>query len=290
MIPNRLQKKSAHCHNCVNIHAIRNETDQRVHANRNGNEQVNGHPPEQEVQINRPENENIIQENGNDQVDDALSPDQILNNLILKWKSKVHIISRIPKGARNNVAEALNTLLREALEHTNLQSWSKLIGFSFAALRKPAKSKKDNPLQPSLATQIKNQTNTYMRTAVIPEVINIKKPQSKKFNTTELKARQLKRRVSAKFAEGDVRGAVRITASNLDLADFSEDTLNKLREKHPPSPPDINLPEVPENNIHTPFICTKEEIKNAIRSFAPGSAAGPDGIRPGHLKDLIAHN
>ena len=32
---------------------------------------------------------------------------------------------------------------------------------------------------------------------------------------------------------------------------------------------------------------SEEEIINVIRSFPNGSAGGPDGLRPQHLKDMI---
>ena len=36
-----------------------------------------------------------------------------------------------------------------------------------------------------------------------------------------------------------------------------------------------------------PFLkCSKKEVPNAIRSFKPGLAGGPDGLLPQHLKDL----
>ena len=35
-------------------------------------------------------------------------------------------------------------------------------------------------------------------------------------------------------------------------------------------------------------LVTEGEIAQAIKSFPNGSAGGPDGLRPQHLKDLIA--
>ena len=36
------------------------------------------------------------------------------------------------------------------------------------------------------------------------------------------------------------------------------------------------------------MICTRDDIKKAIKSFRNGAGAGPDGLRPGHLKQLTA--
>ena len=44
------------------------------------------------------------------------------------------------------------------------------------------------------------------------------------------------------------------------------------------------LPSPPED-LGNPAI-SEEEVRRALNSFRPGSAGGPDGIRPGHLRSL----
>ena len=94
------------------------------------------------------------------------------------------------------------------------------------------------------------------------------------------------RRVAAKFVHGDVGGAVRVLASAEGLAPYNSDTLAALREKHPPAPGDLALPSPPED-LGNPAI-SEEEVRRALNSFRPGSAGGPDGIRPGHLRSLTS--
>ena len=36
------------------------------------------------------------------------------------------------------------------------------------------------------------------------------------------------------------------------------------------------------------YVAQEEDIKKALASFRPGSASGPDGLRPGHLQTLIS--
>ena len=55
-------------------------------------------------------------------------------------------------------------------------------------------------------------------------------------------------RVEAKLADGDVTGAVRLASSNDTLAPFDGETLSGLRSKHPPSPPDLEFPEQPDDS------------------------------------------
>jgi hypothetical protein len=96
----------------------------------------------------------------------------------------------------------------------------------------------------------------------------------------------LANRVSNKLEEGDFKGAARIASSDESFAAVNEATLKKLREKHPPAYTDSVYPQfqVPQATVEI----TPSVIKRAIYSFPTGSAAGPDGLRPQHLKDLIS--
>jgi hypothetical protein len=93
------------------------------------------------------------------------------------------------------------------------------------------------------------------------------------------------RRASAKLQEGDIRGAARCLSSEDKgyLTRPSAATRNALLEKHPPQPVDRRIAPVPSVQ---PMTVTAMNVKLAIRSFAPGSAGGRDGLRPQHLKDM----
>ena len=59
----------------------------------------------------------------------------------------------------------------------------------------------------------------------------------------------LKRRVAAKFADGDVSGAVRELASADGLAPQDGDKLRALKEKHPSAPENLSLPDPPDGSV-----------------------------------------
>ena len=59
-----------------------------------------------------------------------------------------------------------------------------------------------------------------------------------------------------------------------------------LRALHPSPPDDRRTP--PLTSGATALQVTRLEVKAAITSFPQGSAAGPDGVRPQHFKDLLA--
>ena len=96
---------------------------------------------------------------------------------------------------------------------------------------------------------------------------------------------EVARRATAKLEEGDVRGALRVLSSGDTLAPRNEETVARLRALHPSMPPDRRAPPTPSvAALHA----TQLDIKAAITSFPQGSAGGPDGLRPQHLKDLLA--
>ena len=96
----------------------------------------------------------------------------------------------------------------------------------------------------------------------------------------------LKNRVDAKFAENDLRVAIRELSSDDTLAPDNSETLQQLKDRHPAAPVGSSMPQAPENEEnHIP--ASVDSVKLAILSFPAGSAGGPDGLKPGHLKHLI---
>ena len=99
----------------------------------------------------------------------------------------------------------------------------------------------------------------------------------------------LRRRISEKLEDGDVRGAIRLASSDDTIAPHDETTLAALRLKHPPRriiSGDESLFISNENDTHLPLSVMERDIVDSIKSFPAGSAGGIDGLRPQHLKDL----
>ena len=71
------------------------------------------------------------------------------------------------------------------------------------------------------------------------------------------------------------------------MAPFSETTFSQLEELHPSQSEDFTLPPPPDDNapqFHATY--TEEPVKAEIKKLPSSSAAGPDGLRPTHLKAL----
>ena len=181
------------------------------------------------------------------------------------------------------MADALQRLLREALNGGNELAWGRLMSFSYWGLRCPGGS--GSGRQVSLATSVKQQVSHFLQLTDLPSVIV---SPSVRLRAGTRGEDALRRRVAAKFAEGDVRGAVRELSSADGIAPQGAETLEALKEKHPPAPENLSLPGPPDGSF-VPVIATEDDVRKAILSFRAGSSGGPDGIRPGHLRTLIGH-
>ena len=84
---------------------------------------------------------------------------------------------------------------------------------------------------------------------------------------------------------GDFKAAVPLACCEDSIADRSDATFTALKEKHPPPHPDSSIPSPPGRSV--PLLTVSvEDVDQAIKSFTNGSAGGPDGLRPQHLKDM----
>jgi len=91
-------------------------------------------------------------------------------------------------------------------------------------------------------------------------------------------------RVSAKIEDGDVRGAMRLAASDDMIATYCQETIDELVSKHLRA---VAPPQYTATNVHEPLKLFEPVITAAIKGFPAGSAGGLDGLSPQHLKDMI---
>jgi len=94
--------------------------------------------------------------------------------------------------------------------------------------------------------------------------------------------------VTSKLEEGNFKAAIRLVYSDDRPAINSAKTLHSLGANYPCSTPDRRPPCNPESARFEALRISSKDIVDAIRSFPAGSAGGPDGVTPQHLKDLLA--
>ena len=105
-------------------------------------------------------------------------------------------------------------------------------------------------------------------------------------NGDELRAKL----ATAKIEDGNLRAAVRILSSDDQPAEYNNETVKDLADKHPAAPSESEFMPDSATVDFQPVQVTDREVSNAISSFPPGSSAGLDSLSPQHLKDMIGND
>ena len=192
------------------------------------------------------------------------------------------LMDRIPKGARHVAASALNTILSKACDSNDLRDWWTLLRFSAMCFQKPKRGGKRFSLSSGVIKNIQN----FLSDPLTP--INTTRPArktSRSSDTEDFKAKL----VAKKLANSDIKGAVRVLASNDSFLPVDCKTFALLESKHPPRHPNTVIPNPPDTEITCEALqLTEEQVRKAIMSFPGGSAGGCDLMRPQYLKDLTS--
>ena len=211
---------------------------------------------------------------------------------LARLKQSRKVISRIPRAARILAADALATLLEKALLEKTAKAWARLFEFPLVALAVPSKRKRQLRDTPTLTSILKRQICSYMECSPSSsqrlsgdEVSHNERPRTGIRQSDD----RLKKVVSAKLSDGDIRGAIRLLASNDAIVQESDEAVKSLTAKHPASPPDLSLPPRPDGST-PPILATEADVSAAIATFNTGSGAGLDGLRPAHLKDMTGRS
>ena len=198
------------------------------------------------------------------------SPDsEVLNPGRVNFK----VIPRIPHAVRDQVARKLAKILDQTVSSNSREAWEQLFLFCRKNLHAPLR----RGHRRSLASHV--------RRALSDDTIPTDSSRQP-FQDTNNPLKNLAARVAAKLEEGDFKGAVRVASSDVSFAPTNSTTLDLLRDKHPPPrQPYSSIP--PQDNNSIGMEVTSSDVIDTIRSFPAGSAGGPDGLRPQHLKDLL---
>jgi len=183
------------------------------------------------------------------------------------------LIKHIPKSARPACASHLASLLRSIVQYPSLVGkWLDLFNWGGAVLKPPKRGGKRH-----------NLTSTIKKRISMPPAEE----------TSDMPVEAIRRRntptigqaVAAKLEDGNVRAAVRLLVSADTPAAPSEESLSKLKEKHPPASGKAgHLPAPQRDNC---LMVEESEVRRAVLSFPTGSAGGPDFLRPQHIRDMM---
>jgi hypothetical protein len=205
--------------------------------------------------------------------------DTLLLESVIEVRSPV--LKYIPKASRSFAAGKLSVILdRIVSAPDNMEAWRQLLLFTYCCFGVRERGGKKH--RSSLATKVNKSMSDFP--IVAPAVrqvkpINANKKKSKLLNVIS----NLAARVSAKLEEGDIRGAVRMAASNDTIAPYDDETVAALRQLHPQRAVSVNGVSQPLDVNNSPvadLILSDNDIIAAITSFPTGSAGGLDSLRP----------
>ena len=180
-------------------------------------------------------------------------------------------IKKIPKASRIQACKTLTDILTEVTNENSRNTWERLLQYPLLLLSGTARGGKNKKSQ---ATLINGKIDSFIKGTAVHEK---HKPQKSQPN--------LKDQGTSKLSMGDVSGAIRIISSSDTVLPPSIEIKSKLEEKHPPAHTKICLPPTLNTNF---MICSRDDVKNAIKSFKPGSSGSPYGLLPQHLLDLTS--
>ena len=191
--------------------------------------------------------------------------------------ANVPIIKHIPKSARPACTCHLAKLLRDvSAQPTIADNWFAVANWGASILSVPKRGGKRH----NTASVIKKRIDTFSAGNTTRGESDFAEYPNKSPSTLLAQA------VSAKIEEGNLQSAIRILCSEDTPARPSKEIFEKLQEKHPPA--SGGLADLPDICSDIPLSVSEAEVRRAVLSFPAGSSGGPDGIRPQHLKDLLA--
>ena len=211
------------------------------------------------------------------QIDHHLSG-EAFSKYLQDLKLKSFIIRRIRKEARVVFADSLVQLIESVLSSDDIISWQRLLAFAEVVLHHPSPGSVSNSSSASVKLNISN----FMSLSDFPD-ISTRPPKSNFSSKSSIPP--LKRMVSSKSNDFDMKAVVRLFFSDNVFAPMVPETVSSLRSIHPLGDPvlDINPDQIP-----TKPVMTESSVRKAILSFPNGSGSGPDLLRPQHLKDIIS--
>ena len=186
------------------------------------------------------------------------------------------VVKHIPRTARPHCARQLAVALNRVLaDPCDLQSWCSLLGFTGSILAAPPRAGRRHKI---VSVIIKRHLDDVF-SGDVRLTTNAARPRRDD-------ASALAAAVRAKIVDGNIRAAARIICSDEKPADEDGNTLEALRQRHPPAPADRAA--TPDPTLFCALQVTEPDVIRAMRSFPTGSSGGPDGLRPQHLVDMIS--
>ena len=192
------------------------------------------------------------------------------------------IIKHIPRSARSHIATELTSVLTHICSKPDeVSNWATLLEFGPIMLHAPPRAGRRHNLAACLNKRniLKNESSRPTSTHILAA--------DRRPNKRVSDDQSIATAVMSKIEDGNIKAAIRIITSGDCPATDNAQTFQSLCDRHPPAAADRIPSPDPCNFVAAQF--TEKNVADAIRSFPAGSAGGPDGVRPQHLRDLTSN-
>ena len=199
----------------------------------------------------------------------------MLDNYVNTTISNVRVLKRVPKDSRVPLPESLSEKKNDIVYNVeDVTKWLIFLTSFLFCLEQPKRNGRKQ--------------TTSMSSLIIKKVrandVSLPKPHPQVSSPPLSDLEQRIKLISSKLDEGNVKGGIRLVASDDKIAPFSTDNYQKLLSKHPQR---VKFAfQIQKNWIV--FFVTDFNLYKVIMSFPNGSAAGPDKIVPQNFKDLVS--
>lgn len=225
----------------------------------------------------------LLDENGQE-IGDTVDPTSELREIFTK---NVPVLHFIPKKAIGAVGQAFASACERVSEQAPLEDWLPLLTFAKTVLVAPPYMESGTKID--MAKWVGDRAKTFVTDGWrslwaetlddFPQTASVRHKSSPP-TPGSLKWKEM---MSKKVRTTSLSSAFKCLASK-GVAKVDDKVVEKLKTLHPARKFAIRAPVV-EN---PPSLgCGADHIEKAIKSFPKGSAPGPDGLRPQHLKDLL---
>lgn len=217
--------------------------------------------------------------------DNSVRGDNQFNTDLLNYLGHVPVFTRIPRSVRTTFCNKFTSLLEAVCAQPEAsKTWVELFTFSPYVLHRDGNKPKANDDEKSIAAKVKQRLSNFNQDTILSFLKGLsEKNMLKSRGSTGPTKKDTHKLIGLQLDDGNISGAARVVTSDETIAQYSDENMEQLMEKHPYEAPPIMSP--PSDIPHI-YACP-ESVYDCLSSFPPGSSHGLDGLKPQHIKDCF---
>ena len=275
---NCLPDDAGNCHNRQLTHEI-SPTTTRPHQ-QSVSQQSDGQRPDSTALLS------AVSTNLQPSLEASLPPSRSLPSISNIMTANIPTLRHVPKGARDRWARVLGECLSAVCDSPSEEArWLTLFMSAKCLLASPPSGRRlrwyeiFRLVKKRLARWLDGDLPALWTEAVAGgHTLGIR---MNRFRPASLQSHNIRRAKQA-VQDGQYSKAIK-ALSSAGLATPSDDILQEMLQKHPQA----DLPSLPPDPVPSPYSLSEAAVLKAVRSFPKGSASGPSGLRPSHLREAV---